>query len=42
MELVDINTQDSVFLTMEKYNDTNKNEQAELFLQKNYDILTAD
>ena len=41
-ELVDINTQDSVFLTLEKYNDTEESEQAELFLQKQNDILTAD
>ena len=41
-ELVDINTQDSVFLTMEKFNKSDKDQQAELFLQKNYDILSAE
>ena len=42
MELVQQTTESSVFLTMSAFNDGKDSIPAELFLSKNYDVISAD
>ena len=42
MELVQQTTESSVFLTMSKFNEKTESIPAEIFLSKNYDVISAD